>query len=122
MSKRWRIVRLVVILVLLAATAYNGLVEGIQGTHFASTTGMRVAVATQLAFGVLGLAALITVFLRPRWVFPLLVPWALAATATAALAPVVYAAASPGIGAATGAAAALVTGLAVWAWRRHVVH
>ena len=113
----WRGLGLAVLVLLLAASAYNGLVEGINELHNNDTPWMRVATVTQLLYGAAAVAALLALVFRLRGVYPLLVIWALATTATATLAPVVYGN-SPWIaGAAAGAVTVVIVGLVLWLWR-----
>jgi len=104
--------------VVVALTAYNGVVEGINATHYADTFGMKVATATQLAYGAFAVLALVAMAFRRRLVPRLLIPWGAAVVATGALAPVVYAGTSMAVGLLVGAITAIVVGLAIWAWPR----
>lgn len=103
----------------LLLTAYNGLVEGVNATHFADTAGMRAATVTQLLYGVLGAGALLAMVFRFQWVFRLLLGWGVAVVATALLAPIVYAGRSTSVALAVGAGALVVASLVLWAWHAH---
>jgi len=116
LNPKARSARYGIVIVALLLTGYNGVVEGINATRFADTPGMKVATATQLLYGLGAVAALAAMGFRRRLVFPILVVWGLAVTATGALAPVVYAGRSFGLGAAVGATTALVVVLLLWAW------
>jgi hypothetical protein len=116
MSNTARAVRYSLVVVALTLTGFNGIVEGLNATHFADTPGMKVATATQLLYGFSAAAALVAMAVRRQLVFAILAVWSLALTATAVLAPVVYAGRGVGVGVAFGAATALVTGLLLWAW------
>ncbi|HEV8149533.1 MAG TPA: hypothetical protein VGP61_05050 [Gemmatimonadales bacterium] len=112
-----RVLGLGVLVLLLLATGYNGLVEGVSATHYADTGGMQVATVTQLLYGVLSVAALLALGFRRRRVHGLLVGWAIALTATMALAPVVYGGQSLWKGVLAGSVTALIAGLAVRGWK-----
>ena len=106
------------LVLLLLALAYNGLYEGVIATQHAGTTGMKLATATQLGYGVSAAVALAALAFRKGWaIWPVLVA-AISAILTAGLAPVVYAGTSAGTGLLSGAGAALVLGLIVWGWRK----
>ena len=118
MTKNWQRASQAVVLVLLVATAYNGIFEGLNAARHASTLGQRVATVTQLAYGVLAIPAIVAVAMRHRITIFILVGWAAALVATAALAPIVYGGASVGVAAVAVILVALVTGGVIVAWRR----
>ncbi|MGH2375344.1 MAG: hypothetical protein ACRDIC_17965 [bacterium] len=113
-----RTIRLGLVAVALLLTGYNGLVEGVNATHYADTLGMKLATATQLGYGITALAALAAWALRPRAVLRILVVWGHAVVATGLLAPVVYAGHSVPYGIAIGSVTALVVTLVLFAWPR----
>jgi len=118
MTRLWERIGLGLLVLLLLACGYNGLVEGSHELRNNDPPWMRVATATQLLYGGAAVLALIALAFRRSWVFPLLVVWAVATTATATLAPVVYGDAPWTAGAAAGAATAVLVGLVLWGWRR----
>jgi len=119
-TRVWHSIGLGVLVLALLASAYNGLWEGWSELHNDDTPPMRVATATQLLYGLAALLALVALALRParRWVFPLLLVWAVATTSTATLAPIVYGGRPLGTGIAAGAITALIVALPLWLWRR----
>jgi len=119
-ARVWRSIGLGVLVLALLASAYNGLWEGWSELQNDDTPPMRLATATQLLYGLAALLALLALARRAtrRWVFPLLLVWAFATTATATLAPIVYGGRPLGTGIAAGAITALLVGPAVWLWRR----
>ena len=100
----------------LLLTAYNGVIEGINAMRVADTTGMKVATATQLLYGIAALVVLAMALFRRELVFPILVVWGLGVVFTAGLAPVVYAGRSVPVGLAVAAGVAVVVALVLWAW------
>jgi hypothetical protein len=118
MTKRWQLAASALIALVLLATAYNGVVEGLNATHAASTPGQRVATVTQLVYGVFAALALVGVAMRHPATTVVLVGWAIAVVATAGLAPVVYGGTSVTIGVATSVAAAVIAGGVIASWRR----
>ena len=118
MTANWQRATQAVVVLLLLATAYNGIFEGLNAARHASTLGQRVATVTQLAYGVLAIAAIVAVAIRHRITLALLVGWAAALVATAALAPIVYGGASVVVAAVAVILVALVTGSVIVAWRR----
>ena len=112
-----RAVCLALLILLLLALAYNGLYEGSLAARHAATPGMRVAAATQLLYGVFGLAALLAMGLRPAWVTPLLCGTGAASCLTAGLAPVVYGGATVSVGIVSALITAVLFVLAIWCWR-----
>jgi hypothetical protein len=118
MTRVWQKASTAAILLLLLATAYNGTVEGLNATRYASSIGQRIASVTQLAYGALAIAAILGIALRHPMTITVLVAWGGAVVSTAALAPVVYAGASASVGLGAGLAAAVVAAGAIEAWRR----
>jgi len=118
MTKSWQRILTTVILLLLLATAYNGIVEGLNATHFASTTGQRIATLTQLGYGVLALAAMVAMGLKHAMTTAVLVLWGGAIVVTALLAPVVYGGTSIGVAIGAGLASTIVVGLVILGWQR----
>ena len=108
---------LIVLLVLLLFTAYNGILEGIPALRFAGTKGMLVATYGQLLYGFSAVATLLALAFQRRLVAPLLVVWGIGGTLVSALAPVVYGGRPWGIGVLSGAAAAFLFWLILKLWR-----
>ena len=113
-----RAIGLCVLLLLLGFTAYNGIIEGVAATHYATTRGMQVATAGQLLYGFTAAATLLALAFQRRLVAPLLVLWGIGGTLVAALAPVVYGGQPWGIGVLSGAAAAFLFWLIHSLWQR----
>ena len=118
MTGTWRIVALGALVLLLLATAYNGIIEGFNALHAVATVGHRIATATQLAYGVLAVAALSALTLKHPMTFRLLLAWSAMVVTTAALAPVVYGGTSVVVGTIAGLGVAAIVGTAIMAWRR----
>jgi hypothetical protein len=114
----WGAIALSVLVVLLLASAYNGLVEGLSATRYADTPGMRAATITQLLYGGCAVVALLALATRRRWALWPLLGWAATASATAGLAPVVYGNTPVRTGVLSGGAAALLAGFLIWAWHK----
>ena len=102
----------------LLCSAYNGLVEGYNMTHYWGTLGMKVATAFQLAYGVLGAAGLFALVRRPRWSHAVLLGWCVAVVAEGVLAPIVYAGQTILYGGLVAAIVAGIAGFAWWSWAR----
>ncbi|HEX4438543.1 MAG TPA: hypothetical protein VH854_00640 [Thermoanaerobaculia bacterium] len=115
----WPVARIALVAALLAVTAYGGINDGLSTLRKAKTPGESAAVAVQIAYGGLSVAALLAMALRPRWVTALLIAWGVAVTATGTVAPVVWGGAGWGAGAAGGAATAAVAWLEIAGWRAH---
>ncbi len=113
-----KLLGLVVLVVLLLFTAYNGIIEGIAATHYAGTRGMQVATVGQLLYGFSATATLLALAVQRRLVAPLLIVWGVGGTLVSALAPVVYGGSPWGIGALSGAAAAFLFWLIHSLWCR----
>ena len=109
---------LVLLVVLLLFTAYNGIIEGVTATHYAATRGMQAATVGQLLYGFTAAATLLALVFQRRLVAPLLVIWGIGGTLVAALAPVVYGGRPWGIGVLSGAAAAFLFWLIHSLWQR----
>jgi hypothetical protein len=117
-SKLTRVLLALPLLAFLLLTAYNGLVEGWNATHFADTLGMKIATALQLAYGVLGVVGLFVLWRRPRWSRSALLGWSTTVTGEGALAPVVYAGKGIGFGVGVAAVVAALTVGACYAWAK----
>jgi len=113
-----RIAGLVVLIVLLLFTAYNGILEGIPALRFAATKGMLVATWGQLLYGFSAAATLLALVFQRRVVAPLLIVWGIGGTLVSALAPVVYGGRPWGIGVLSGAAAGFLFWLIHSLWRK----
>lgn len=111
-----RVACLVFLLAVLLFFAYNGLVEGSNAIRTMRTPGEKLATATQLAYGVLAVLALASVWLRPAGTTRLLVAWAVPLVVTGTLAPMVYGDRGLGIGLLGGLVALLLSGLTIWCW------
>jgi hypothetical protein len=107
----------VLLVLLLGATAYNGLYEGVIAIPSADTLGMQIATVTQLSYGIFAALGLLALLFRRSWVEPALRGWGVTLTLTAGLAPVVYAGASLLTGIGTGLLTAAVAWLTLALWR-----
>jgi alpha/beta superfamily hydrolase len=113
-----RLLGLVAIVALLVATAYVGLVEGLDARRSAATIAQRTASVLQLLYGGCAVVTLAAMTIRRSLVRPLLVVWGAALTAVGAMAPVVYGGASILAGVAGGVMVAAVVAAVLWGWRR----
>lgn len=110
-----RTVRLVVVVAVLLAAGWLGLMEGLNTFRDAGTTGQRLAGGFQLLCGATAVVSLAALLVRASW---FRVPFGLCAvamTATAALAPVYWGGTTWTIGVISGLAAAVIMGLVYWA-------
>ncbi len=108
----------VLLVLLLLASGYLGLKDGVPLTREAHTAGQWAATCSELGYGVAAVAALVAWASRHAWQGRLLLVWAAALVVTSALAPVVWAHSSFGTGAASGAGTAVVVALLLWGRRR----
>ena len=106
------------LVLLLLASAYLGLTDGIGLLREAHTAARRLATGTELLYGLTALLALVAMASRHTWTLHLLVVWAAAVAATSALAPVVWGGTSWRVGAESGAAVGVVLAVVVWSWHR----
>jgi len=108
------------LVLLLLATAYLGLVDGLGLVRQARTPLRVVATATELLYGVTAVGALVALASRHASGRYFLIVWAALLSVTAALAPPVWGGSSVAVGIESGVAAALLVGLLVWGWGRAV--
>ena len=113
----WVDLRLAILASALVLAGYLGIVEGFKAAHSSSSLIQRATTASQLAYGVLALLALVAIFVRPRLVGPLLEFWGAMFIATATLAPIVWGDASIWTGVVSGLVTALVVSVLIWLWR-----
>jgi hypothetical protein len=116
-----RSLRVAAVALLLLATVYGGIVDGLDAFRSSSAVKPleRVAAASQLAYGVLAAATLIASAIARRWLLPLLLAWGAALTATGGLAPVVWGEQGALVGLLGGLCTAGIVALAFWAARAH---
>jgi len=105
---------LVLPVLLLLLSGVTGLRDGLAEYREASTFGQRFATVTELAYGVVGWAALAALLAGSRWTATLLFVWAALVTGTGAVAAVAWGGQSLATGAVAAVAVAAVCGLAVW--------
>ncbi len=117
MSQRQRI-GFVFVLVFLFLTGVLGTWNGLREWGDATSRLQHLAVATELAYGVLGILGAFALQARRSWTVPVLLGWGGALTATGGLAPVAWGGAGLGAGLAAGVATALIAALVVWPARR----
>lgn len=115
----WYWFRLFLLGAVLASTGWLGITDGWRADP--ATAGQRIAVASQLAYGVLGLVGFIALLARWRYTMPVVILWAVATTLTAALAPVVWGEAPMRVAAFTGAVTAGIAALVVWGASAHLL-
>lgn len=106
----------VLLVLLLLASAFFGLKDGIPLVRAAHTVGQWTATVAEILYGVTAVLVLVVWASRFAWLWRLLLVWALGLAVTSALAPVVWAHASLATGAASGAGAAIVLALLLWGW------
>jgi hypothetical protein len=105
------------LVLLLLASAFFGLKDGIPLVREAHTADQWAATCTEIVYGVTAVAAIVAWASRHRWQGRLLLVWALGLTATSVLAPVVWAHTSVATGLASGAGVGAVLALLLWARR-----
>lgn len=117
--------RLVLVLVLLAASAWLGISGGLNDLPEAGTSGQRVGAAGQFLYGVAAIPCVIALFSHPAWFRLAFAVWAVLLTVTAGMAPVVWGGTPVWQGVLAGAITAPVAALVCWgafagerAWRR----
>ena len=118
MTRIWRRASAILAILVLVVTAYAGITDGLNSLRRAATNGQQVAAATQLAYGFLGIAALVAIALGFRATTYILIAWGLAATFTAAIAPTVWGGAPMQAGIASGLGAGLVAAVVILGGRR----
>ena len=109
--------RLVFPLLVLGASAWLGISEGLIATRTAVTTGQQFASATQLGYGLFGLLSAVALVGQWRSTRLLLALWGAALVVTAALAPVVWGEPDSLAAGLSGVLAMGVVGLVIW-WVR----
>ncbi len=111
--KPWPAVRLVLVGVMLAASAWLGVVEGYGSFRDSLTVGQRLCGGLQLLSGGFAGVALVALFVRRVPLRPFLWGWIACVTGTATLAPIVWGGSGLGAGLAAGGAT-LVVAVLVW--------
>lgn len=106
---------LLVLLLLIAA--YFGLTDGLRAVRGADGPLRLLASATQLLYGLLALAALITLGFSHRAVGALLVGWVATLALNNGLGPIVWGHEAVGVGIKSGVITGTWLGLVVWLWR-----
>lgn len=119
-------IRLVLVLLPLAAWAWLGITEGLNGWQDAASPGQRVCAASQILSGIAAIACLIALFSHPAWLRLAFALWAGLLTVTGGTAPVVWGGAPVWQGILAGVITALVAALVSWgafagerAWRKN---
>jgi len=90
-----------------------GIWNGVRELDQAAELLQRVATATELTYGVLGILGGIALHERRRWARPVVAGWGVALASTGALAPVAWGEGGLGASLATGGVTALLAGLVV---------
>ena len=106
------------LVLLLLAAGYFGIVEGLGLVRQAHTPLEILPTASELLYGIAAVGALVALASRHRSAQYLLILWAVLVSITAALAPPVWGGSSAVVGAESGVAAALLIGLVLWGWNR----
>jgi hypothetical protein len=96
---------------------YTGITGGLQQIGQSATLGQRIQTATQLVFGLLGVAAVAMLVVRRRWARLMLVAWGAAISISGGMAAVVWGGQGPLPAAAATFASALIAWLTQWAVR-----
>lgn len=119
-------IRFVLVLVLLAAWAWLGITEGLNGWQDAASPGQRACSASQILSGLAAVLCVIAVFSHPAWLRLAFTVWAVLLTVTGGMAPVVWGGTPVWQGILAGAITALVAALVCWgafagesAWRKN---
>jgi hypothetical protein len=116
----WRAVRLILVALVFAASAWLGLTEGVATLRGTPTTGQRIASITQILYGLAGGLCLIALRVRPAWSMLVLGLWVVMLTATGGLAPVVWGGATWLTGLLSGVATLLIAALVGWGYLAHI--
>jgi len=113
----WRGARFLLVIVVLVAAVWFGVMPGINSLRGAGSIAQRAATVFQVIHGLSATAALWAFLTRQPWLRAVLGLWTLTITATGTLAPIVWAGAGWATGALGGAATAAVATLVSWgAW------
>lgn len=105
------------LVLLLLASAFFGITGGLPLVREARPALQVLATATELAYGLAALGALVALADRHRSARALLIIWAVCLTLTSGLAPVVWGRAAILVGVESGAGASVVLALLLWGWR-----
>ena len=105
---------LVVVTLVMGASAWIGLYGGLNGLRDAQGSGQFAAAVLQVLYGIAAIFVLIALFFRPSWARAAFGGWAGSLTATAALAPIVWGGASWLTGVVSGVVVAIIAGLVRW--------
>ena len=109
--------RLVVPLLVLGASAWLGISEGLIATRTAATLGQQLATVAQLCYGVFALLSAVALVGRWESAHRLLLLWGASLVATAALAPMVWGVRDPLAAVLSGLLAMGVAAAVIW-WAR----
>ena len=93
------------LVLMLLASAFLGITDGVGLVRQAHTTAQAVATAAELLYGVAAVGALVALASRHKFAPHLLTLWAACVTITSGLAPVVWGGTSVAVGAESGVAA-----------------
>jgi len=96
---------------------YTGITGGLQQIGQSARLGQRIQTATQLVFGLLGVAAVAMLVVRRRWARLMLVAWGAALSISGGMAAVVWGGQGPLPAAAATVGSALIAWLTLWAVR-----
>lgn len=108
----------VLLVLLLLASAYLGLTDGMRLVRESRTAVQWAATGTEIVYGVTAVLVLVAWASRHPWQGRLLLVWAAALTATSVLAPVAWAHTSLATGLASGVGVGVVLALLLWGRRR----
>lgn len=109
----------IVAILLLLNTGLVGFYNGVSEFSDAHTPLQKSVTAGVLLYGIFGLAAAVTLFVRHRWSVPLAIGWAVVVTYVASTAALAYAGEDATVGAAisAGIGAGLIGVFVVWCAR-----
>ena len=110
---------LVLVLLPLAVTAFQGPHDALHTFPRDRTVGQQVVSVLQLVYGASALVSLVAVAARRRWALGALVAWAISLTLAAALATVVWGGGGLRTALPSGLLVAVVTGLIAWGGAAH---
>ncbi|HSB54033.1 MAG TPA: hypothetical protein VLD58_06740 [Gemmatimonadales bacterium] len=116
----WQRLRLIAVIVALAATVWLGVRDGMDSLHGARGSLQTATAVTQILYGVLAVAALAALLARPRWIRPALAAWVAMLVLTGAAAPVVWGGADWWVGVLSAGVTLLLAGLVALGALAHV--
>lgn len=109
-----RAVGLILAVLMLVFSAYNGFREGPNLLGDALNGRQRIVAYGQLVYAVTALLALIGLWRRQRWTLAMTSLWALATSITGAVASIAWTEPNIGIALLAGLISAIITGWVVW--------